>query len=52
MTLTADLVSRIVVSEAYLKCNLRSETQILCVDAIWDLGECCISFLVYFNLDI
>ena len=35
MTLTADLVSRIIESEAYLKYNLRSETQILCVDAIW-----------------
>ena len=52
MTLTADLVSTIFVSEAYLKYILRSETQILCVDIIWDLGECCIPFLVYFDLDI
>ena len=52
MPLTADLVSRIIVSEAYLKYNLRSETQSLCVDAIWDWGEYCIPFLGFFDLGI
>ena len=52
MPLTADLVSRIIVSEAYLKYNLRSEIQSLCVYAILDWGEYCIPFLGYFDLGI
>ena len=50
MPLTADLVSRIIVSDAYLKYNLTSETQSLCVDAIWDWGEYCIPFWVTLTL--
>ena len=36
VTLTSDLVFRILVSRAYLLYYLRSESQIWCVDASWD----------------
>ena len=36
MTLTCDLISRIIVSVAYLLHYLRKESKILCVDASWD----------------
>ena len=36
VTLTSDLVFRIIVSRAYLLYYLRLESQILCVDASWD----------------
>ena len=36
LTLTSDLVFRIIVSGAYLLYYLRKETQILCVDASLD----------------
>ena len=36
VTLTSDLVLRIIVSRAYLLYYLRKESQIWCVDASWD----------------
>ena len=36
MTLTSDLVLRIIVSGAYLLYSLSEESQIRCVDASWD----------------
>ena len=36
VTLTSDLVFRIIVSGAYLLYYLRQESQIWCVDAYWD----------------
>ena len=36
LTLTSDLVFRIIVSEAYLLYHLMYESQIWCVDASWD----------------
>ena len=36
VTLTSDLVFRIIVSRAYLLYYLRQESQIWCVDASWD----------------
>ena len=36
VTLTSDLVFRIIVSGAYLLYYLREESQIWCVDASWD----------------
>ena len=36
LTLTSDLVLRIIVSGAYLLYYLRQESQIWCVDASWD----------------
>ena len=36
MTLTIDLVLRIIVSRAYLLYSLSEESQIWCVDASWD----------------
>ena len=36
VTLTSDLVFRIIVSGAYLLYYLRLESQIWCVDASWD----------------
>ena len=36
--LTSDLVSKIIVSWAYLLYHLRLESKILCVDAFWDNG--------------
>ena len=36
VTLTSDLVFRIIMSRAYLLYNLRKESQIWCVDAYWD----------------
>ena len=36
VTLTSDLVFRIIMSRAYLLYYLRKESQILCVDASWD----------------
>ena len=36
VTLTSDLVFRIIVSGAYLLYYLRQESQIWCVDASWD----------------
>ena len=36
MTLTSDLVLRIIVSGAYLLYSLSEEFQIWCVDASWD----------------
>ena len=36
VTLTSDLVFRIIVSGAYILYNLRTEFQIWCVDASWD----------------
>ena len=36
VTLTSDLVIRIIVSGAYLLYYLRLESQIWCVDASWD----------------
>ena len=38
MTLTSDLVLRIIVSEAYLLFSLSEEFQIWCVDTSWDSG--------------
>ena len=36
LTLTSDLVFRIIVSGAYILYYLRYESQIWCVDASWD----------------
>ena len=36
VTLTSDLVFRIIMSRAYLLYYLRYESQICCVDASWD----------------
>ena len=36
LTLTSDLVFRIIMSKAYLLHYLRKESQIRCVDASWD----------------
>ena len=36
VTLTSDLVFRIIMSRAYLLYYLRKESQIRCVDASWD----------------
>ena len=36
VTLTSDLVFRIIMSKAYLLYYLRQESQIWCVDASWD----------------
>ena len=36
VTLTSDLVFRIILSGAYLLYYLRKESQIWCVDASWD----------------
>ena len=36
VTLTSDLVFRIIMSRAYLLYYLREESQIWCVDASWD----------------
>ena len=36
VTLTSDLVFRIIMSRAYLLYYLRYESQIWCVDASWD----------------
>ena len=36
LTLTSDLVFRIIVSRAYRLYYLRKESQIWCVDASWD----------------
>ena len=44
MTLTSDLVLRIVVSGAYLLYSLSEEFQIWCVDASWDSGVSCTIF--------
>ena len=38
MTLTSDLVLRIIVSRAYLIYSLSEEFKIWCVDASWDSG--------------
>ena len=44
VTLTSDLVVRIIVSRAYLFYSLSEEFQIWCVDASWDGGVSCIIF--------
>ena len=36
VTLTSDLVFRIIMSRAHLLSYLRKESQIWCVDAFWD----------------
>ena len=54
MILTYDLVSRIIVSGAYLLYYLMKESQIWCVDSSWDrvvhtiLGHFDIDFWPYF----
>ena len=44
VTLTSDLVLRIIVSGAYLLYSLSEEFQIWCVDASWDRGVSCFIF--------
>ena len=44
MTLTSDLVLRIIVSGAYLLYSLSEDFQILCVDTSWDSGVSCTIF--------
>ena len=44
MTLTADLVLRIIVSGAYLLYSLSEEFQIWSVDTSWDSGVLCTIF--------
>ena len=44
MTLTSDLVLRIIVSGAYLLYSLSVEFQIWCVDTPRDSGVSCINF--------
>ena len=39
VTLTSDLISKIIVYRAYLVHYLRKESQIWCVDASWDGGS-------------
>ena len=50
MTLTSDLVLRIIVSGAYLLYSLIEEFQIWCVDASWDSGVSCTIFWVTVTL--
>ena len=51
MILTYDLVSRIIVSGAYLLYYLMQESQIWCVDSSWD-GGVVHTTLGHFDLDI
>ena len=51
MILTYDLVSRIIVSGAYLLYYLMKESQIWCVDSSWD-GGVVHTILGHFDLDI
>ena len=51
MILTYDLVSRIIVSGAYLLYYLMKESQIWCVDSSWDDGVVHTT-LGHFDLDI
>ena len=51
MTLTSDLVLRIIVSRAYLLYSLSEEFQIWSVDASWD-RECHVPFLGHCDLDL
>ena len=51
MILTYDLVSKIIVSGAYLLHYLIEESQIWCVDFSWDDGVAH-TFLGHFDLDI
>ena len=44
MTLTSDLVLRIILSGAYLLYSLSEEFQIRCVDTSWDSGVSCTTF--------
>ena len=44
VTLTSDLVLRIIVSGAYLLYSLSEEFQIWCVDASWNSGVSCTIF--------
>ena len=44
VTLTSDLVFRIIVSGAYLLYSLSKEFQIWCVDTSWDSGVSCSIF--------
>ena len=52
MTLTSDLVLRIIVSRAYLLYSLSEEFQKWCVDASWDSGVSCTIFGVWIHLGI
>ena len=51
MILTNDLVSRIIVSGAYLQYYLIYESHIWCVDSSWD-GGVVHTILGHFDLDI
>ena len=51
LTLTSDLVLRIIVSGAYLLYSLSSGFQIWCVDASWDSGVSC-TILGHCDLDL
>ena len=51
MILTYDLVSRIIVSRAYLLYYLMYESQIWCVDSSWD-GGVVHTILCHFDFDI
>ena len=52
MTLTSELVLRIIVSRAYLLYSLSEEFQIWCVDASWDSGVSFTIFLGHCDLDL
>ena len=52
LTLTYDLVSRIIVSGADLLYYLRWDLQILCVDSSWDGRVVVHSILCHFDLEI
>ena len=51
MIMTYGLVSRIIVSEAYLLYYLMKESQIWCADSYWD-GVVVHTILGHFELDI
>ena len=51
MTLTSDLVLRILVSRPYLLYSLSEEFQIWCVD-ILGIAECHVPFLGHCDLDL